>query len=375
MVTMPRERKTAQTDVDARAAQLFKSLVERYLVDGAPVASRTLASSAEVTVSSATVRNVMADLESRGLVASPHTSAGKVPTHRGLRFFIDSLISVRPLDRRGVGRIRGGLDPDMPPNELALTASRLLSQVTRMAGVVTMPRPEHTSLRQVEFLPLSGDRVLVILVVNDRDVQNRVIHTDRTYDETELTRAANFINHAFAGQPLNAIRKGVLESMRDDKARLDAAMQAALDVAAKAFAEGDREDANYVVSGEANLVESLTSIEEVRELFDAFARKGAILHLLDQCLEETEGIQIFIGEESGYRPLDDYTVVTTRYETNGQVAGVLGVVGPTRMAYERVIPAVDVTARLLGVAMEEGASWRSAQPKGDRGSRPGEIAA
>lgn len=352
---MPRERKNAQADVDKRAQQLFKTLVERYLADGAPVASRTLASCADVAVSSATVRNVMADLEARGLVMSPHTSAGKVPTHQGLRFFIDSLISVRPLGERGIGRIRGRLDPDMPPDELALAASQLLSQVTRMAGVVTMPRPEHTALRQVEFLPLSGDRVLVILVVNDREVQNRVIHTERAYDETELAQAANFINREFAGAPLAAIRRGVFQSMRDDKARLDAVMQAALDVAAKAFAASDSDEAGYVVSGEANLVESLSSIEEVRDLFDAFARKGAILHLLDQCLD-TEGIQLFIGQESGYEPLDDYSVVTARYQTKGHVAGVIGVIGPTRMAYERVIPVVDVTARLLGAAMAESAA-------------------
>ena len=351
----PVQKERTHTDVDERSAHLFKSLVERYLEHGAPVASRTLASSANVPVSSATVRNVMADLEARGFVASPHTSAGKVPTHQGLRFFIDSLISVRPLDRRGVGRIRGGLDPDMPPNELARTASELLSQVTRMAGVVTIPRPKQVSLRQVEFLPLSGDRVLVILVVNDREVQNRVIHTDRAYDEAELVRAANFINHEFAGQPLAAIRKGVLDSMRDDKARLDAAMQAALDVAAKAFAASGIESVDCVVSGEANLVESLSSIEEVRELFDAFARKGAILHLLDRCMD-TEGIQLFIGEESGWAPLEDYTLVTARYAAGGRVAGVLGVIGPTRMAYGKVIPAVDVTARLLGLAMAEGAS-------------------
>ena len=352
---MPKRRDSPPGEVDERAQQLLKALVERYLVDGAPVASRTLASGAEVAVSSATVRNVMADLEDRGLVASPHTSAGKVPTHRGLRFFVDSLISVQPLDRRGVGRIRGGLDPNMQPNELALTASKLLSQVTHMAGVVTMPRAGPPSLRQVEFLPLSGQRVLVILVVNDRDVQNRVIHTERAYDEAELTQAANYINREFAGAQLDAIRKGVLNSMRDDKARLDAVMQAALDVAAKAFAQTAENDADYVVSGEANLVESLSSIEEVRELFDAFARKGAILHLLDQCLD-TPGIQLFIGEESGYQPLGDYSLVTARYEANGAVAGVLGVIGPTRMAYDKVIPAVDVTARLLGMAMVAGAS-------------------
>ena len=352
---MPKRRDSPPGEVDERAQQLLKALVERYLVDGAPVASRTLASRAEVAVSSATVRNVMADLEDRGLVASPHTSAGKVPTHRGLRFFVDSLISVQPLDRRGVGRIRGGLDPNMQPNELALTASKLLSQVTHMAGVVTMPRAGQPSLRQVEFLPLSGQRVLVILVVNDREVQNRVIHTERAYHEAELTQAANYINREFAGAQLDAIRKGVLNSMRDDKARLDAVMQAALDVAAKAFAQTAENDADYVVSGEANLVESLSSIEEVRELFDAFARKGAILHLLDQCLD-TPGIQLFIGEESGYQPLGDYSLVTARYEANGAVAGVLGVIGPTRMAYDKVIPAVDVTARLLGMAMAAGAS-------------------
>ena len=352
---MPKKRDNPSDEVDERAQRLLKALVERYLVDGAPVASRTLAACAEVTVSSATVRNVMADLEARGLVVSPHTSAGKVPTQRGLRFFVDSLISVQPLDRRGVGRIRGSLDPNMPPNELALTASKLLSQVTHMAGVVTMPRTAQPSLRQVEFLPLSGQRVLVILVVNDREVQNRVIHTERAYDEAELTQAANYINHEFAGTQLDAIRKGVFDSMRDDKARLDAVMQAALDVAAKAFAGTTEQDADYVLSGEANLVESLSSIEDVRELFDAFARKGAILHLLDQCLD-TPGIQLFIGQESGYQPLDDYSFVTARYEANGAVAGVLGVIGPTRMAYDKVIPAVDVTARLLGMSMVAGSS-------------------
>lgn len=342
-------------DVDDRAQQLFKALVERYLADGAPVASRTLAGSAEVSVSSATVRNVMADLEARGLVASPHTSAGKVPTHRGLRFFVDTLISVRPLGRRGIGKIRGRLDPDMQPKELAATAANLLAQVTRMAGVVTMPRAAQPSLRQVEFLPLSGERVLVILVVNDREVQNRVIHTERAYDEAELIQAANFINREFGGAPLATIREGVLQSMRDDKARLDAALEAVVDVAGKAFPPSHDQDAGYVVSGEANLVESLSSIEAVRELFDAFARKGAILHLLDQC-SESEGIQLFIGEESGYRPLDEYSLITARYEANGQVAGVLGVIGPTRMAYEKVIPAVDVTARLLGMAMADDAT-------------------
>ena len=337
-------------DVGERAQHLFKLLVRHYLADGAPVASKTLAASANVAISSATVRTVMADLEARGLVSSPHTSAGKVPTHQGLRFFVDSLISVQPMDERALGELRGGLDPDMTPNQLVEAASGLLSRVTHLAGLVTMPRQDQVSLRQVEFLPLSGDRVLVILVVNEREVQNRVVHTDRRYDEAELTQAANYVNREFAGQSLGAIRAGVLASMEDDKARLDSMMQTTLDVASKAFA-GDSDDPPYVVSGESNLVESLASIADVRELFDAFARKGAIVHLLDRCME-SDGTHLFIGEESGYRLLDDYSLITARYEVNGAVAGVLGVVGPTRMAYEKVIPVVDVTARLLGAAID-----------------------
>lgn len=338
-------------DVGERAQHLFKTLVERYLADGAPVASKKLASASDLAVSPATVRNVMADLEARGLVSSPHPSAGKVPTHQGLRFFVDSLISVQPMDAQGVGRIRGGLDPDQTPKQLVETASRLLSGVTRLAGVVTVPRAEQMALRQVEFLPLSGDRVLVILVVNEREVHNRVVHTDREYDETELNQAANYINQTFAGESLHAIRKGVLDSMQQDKDRLDSMMQATLDVASKAFAAEEQPDAEYVVTGESNLARTLASVEDVRELFDAFTRKGAILHLLDRCLD-TDGIQLFIGEESGYRPLDEYSLVTARYETRGRVAGVLGVIGPTRMAYNTVIPVVDVTARLLGTAID-----------------------
>ncbi|MYA18122.1 MAG: heat-inducible transcription repressor HrcA [Gammaproteobacteria bacterium] len=343
-------RERANPEVGERAQHLFKMLVEHYLAAGDPVGSKTLASTTGIAVSPATVRNIMADLEARGLVSSPHTSAGRVPTHRGLRFFVDSLISVQPMDARSVGRIRGTLDPDMTPHQLVEAASRLLSRVTHMAGVVTVPRPAQLSLRQVEFLPLSDKRVLAILVVNDREVQNRVIHTDREYHDTELTQAANYINREFGGKSLLAIRTGVLDSMQHDKDRLDAIMQTALDMASKTFAESD-EEAEYVVTGESNLVESLASVDAVRDLFEAFTRKGAIVHLLDRCLG-TDGIQMFIGEESGYRPFDDYTLVTARYEVNGEVAGVLGVIGPTRMAYEKVIPVVDVTARLLGSAID-----------------------
>ncbi len=342
--------KRRSVGIGEREQQLLKLLVESYLEDGSPVASKALASTGDLRVSSATVRNIMADLESLGLVFSPHTSAGRIPTQRGLRFFVDSLISVQPVDAQSVRAIRGELNPDLAPNELVESASNMLSHITNMAGVVTMPRPEQIALRQVEFLPLSGGRVLVILVVNDREVQNRVIHADRDYGEAELTEAANFINAQFTGQSLASIRGEILDSMQADKDQLDALMQTTLDVASKAFSPRAEEENEYVVSGESNLVHNLSNIDEVRELFDAFAEKSAIVHLLDQCLD-TDGIQLFIGEESGYRLLDDYSLISARYEVNGEVAGVLGVVGPTRMAYEKVIPVVDVTARLLGAAM------------------------
>jgi len=344
-------RKQAEDVVDERAQLLFKLLVERYIADGAPVASKMLASSPEIEVSSATVRNIMAELEDRGLVRSPHTSAGKVPTNMGLRFFVDSLLSVRPLDEARVHQVEHELNPDLSPQELVESASNLLSHLTRMTCIVTLPRRDQVALRQVEFLPLSGDRVLVILVLNDREVQNRVIHVDRVYDDTELTQAANFINREFGGLSLLSIRHALLESMQNDKDSMNELMQTALNVASRAFAETDEQSGQQlVVAGETNLLDMSGDTATARTLLDAFSRKGSILHLLDRCLE-SQGIQLFIGDESGYKLLDDVSLVTSPYEVNGELAGVLGVVGPTRMAYQEVIPVVDVTARVLGAAL------------------------
>jgi len=328
----------------------LKVLVEHYLNEGAPVPSKLLAEQPGVEVSSATVRNVMAELEALGLVKSPHTSAGKIPTSQGLRFFVDTLISVQPLDSEAMRQLEEELNPDLSSRELVKSASSLLSHITHMAGVVTLPRKDVVSLRQVEFLPLAGTRVLVILVLNEREVQNRVIHTEREYSQTELQQAANFLNQEFAGESLETIRTLLLESMAVDKNRLDTLMKMALDVAGKAF-EGDETHDDYVVSGERNLLDTDVSTETLKSLFEAFSRKRDILHLLDNCLK-TEGIQLFIGEESGYELFDDYSLVTAPYEMNGEVAGVLGVIGPTRMAYQRVIPLVDITSRLLSHAMQ-----------------------
>ncbi|MCR9279313.1 MAG: heat-inducible transcriptional repressor HrcA [Pseudomonadaceae bacterium] len=334
--------------VSERAQVLFKHMVERYISDGAPVASKVLATQSGIDVSPATVRNIMADLESRGLVFSPHTSAGKVPTHQGLRFFVDSLISVRQPGEREIAELHKELNPDKQPTELVSQASHLLSHITRMAGVVTLPKREVVSLRQVEFLSLSGNRVLVILVVNEREVQNRVIHTEREYSEAELVAAANFINARFAGESLSSVREGLLASMQDDRERMDKLLNTAMDVAGKALEEPEDKDDELVVSGRSNLV--MHSAEAAEEVIEAFSRKGRILHLLDRCLD-SDGIQLFIGGESGYRGFQEVSLVTAPYDVDGEVAGVLGVIGPTRMAYQNVIPLVDVTARVLSAAL------------------------
>ncbi len=340
--------------IGERAQRLLKMLVEHYLAEGTPVASKTLATQPGIDVSPATVRNIMAELEARGLVVSPHTSAGKIPTNLGLRFFVDSLLSVQPLGRGSMQMLRDGLNPDLAPARLAELASGLLAEISRMAGVVTLPRTEQVCLRQVEFLPLTANRVLVILVINERDVQNRVIHTDRPFTETELVQSANYINREFAGESLLNIRAALIAGMHRDKASVDRMMQSTLDMAAKVFdvaATDVSASEGYVVAGETNLFAGPNDSEAMRRLLDAFSRKRDILHLLDRCLS-SEGIQLFIGDESGYDVLGDYSVVTAPYRTNGRVAGVLGVIGPTRMAYQRVIPIVDVTARVLGAALD-----------------------
>jgi heat-inducible transcriptional repressor len=344
-------RKPGDDILDVRAQRVFKLLVEHYISEGTPVPSRRLAAQPGIEVSPATVRNILAELEHHGLVRAPHTSAGRIPTERGLRFFVDSLLHVRPLDDRQVERLRDRLNPDLEPKVLLQSASELLSHLTHMACVITLPHRDQAALRHVEFLPLSGCRVLVILVLNDREVQNRVIRTDRDYDATELNQAANYLNQEFGGMTLAQIRAALITSMRADKEHMDRLLQTALDVAARAFegqtAEGGQE---LVVAGESHVLDFSASTDQVRRLFEAFSRKGSLLDLLDRCAA-SDGIQLFIGKESGFEILEDLSLVMAPYGQGGRVAGVLGVIGPTRMAYQEVIPAVDVTARVLGAAM------------------------
>lgn len=344
-------RGTSEGGLDPRAQQLLRLVVEHYLGDGRPVASKALAELPEIGVSSATVRNIMADLEHLGLVRSPHTSAGKVPTVQGLRLFVDTMLSVEPMDLQQIRHVQQQLDPELSPKELVSNASELLARLTQMTCVVTTPRREGVALRHVEFVKLTETRVLVVLVMQDREIQNRVIHTERSYSEVELTTAANYLNREFAGRPLEDIRQELLVSMRRDKDRMNQLMETALEVASRAFEpEQEKPARGLVVAGENRLLDVTGDLGTVRTLFETFSSKGVILHLLDRCLQ-SDGIQLFIGQETGYAQLDEVSVITSRYEVNGEVAGVLGVIGPTRMAYKDVIPVVDVTARLLGAAL------------------------
>ncbi|RPG32060.1 MAG: heat-inducible transcription repressor HrcA [Gammaproteobacteria bacterium TMED92] len=342
----------AAVDPDPRAKQLLKLLVEHYIAEGTPVASKALATLPGVEVSSATVRNVMSDLESMGLVRSPHTSAGKIPTQQGLRFFVDTLLSVEPWNNDRVREVEAELDPNLSPTELINTASELLSQFTQMTCLITTPRRNQSHLRQLEFLRLDDERVLVILVLNDRDVQNRVIHLDKSFSDQELAQAANLLNQEFGGRPLIEMREAVMASMHADRERMDEVLHSALTMAEGALPadQPNSEAQELVVSGERRLLDFTADTDIARALFDAISRKGRVLHLLDRCLQSS-GVQLYIGQESGYRPLGDMSLVTSSYEVNGQLAGVLGVIGPTRMDYKDVIPVVDVTARVLSAAM------------------------
>ncbi|MBL8260301.1 MAG: heat-inducible transcriptional repressor HrcA [Candidatus Competibacteraceae bacterium] len=340
--------------LNERTQHLLKVLVERYIRDGQPVGSRTLARDAGLELSPATIRNVMADLEDLGYLHSPHTSAGRVPTARGYRLFIDALLNVPPLDHREVEILRRRIDqPVQNGADLARAVSDLLSGVTRLAGIVMVPRRNVVTLRHVEFLPLSENRVLVVLVLNAQEVQNRIIQTRRPYTALELNRAAQYLNGQFAGKGIQQVREALLRDLRETRDSLDRLMQTVVEMAEQTF-ETDPVGEDYVVAGQTHLMQcaDLSDLDKLRQLFEAFNHKSDLLHLFDQCLH-ADGVQIFIGEEAGSSVLQECSIVTAPYTVEGQVLGVLGVIGPTRMAYDRVIPVVEVTARLLAAALND----------------------
>ncbi len=350
------------TQLDPRARQLLRALIAQYIADGQPVGSRTLAKNSGLDLSPATIRNVMADLEEIGLLAAPHTSAGRIPTAQGYRVFVDSLLELKPLDAPQMDALRRELPTQAPTQDLLSGVSSLLSDVTHFVGVVTVPKREEFPFRHIDFVALGGSRVLVILVFADNAVQNRVITTQHVYAPNELEQVSNFLNANYAGLRMSEIREHLKREMRETSQRLHQLMVAAADVTQQAFSDQRPSDqrfpdaggADMLVTGQINLMGSqgLSDMDRLRELFDAFQRKRDLLILLENC-SRAEGVRLFIGEESGFNALDGCSLVTAPYGVEGRVLGVLGVIGPTRMAYQRVIPVVQATAQILSGALNQ----------------------
>ncbi|MFZ5484411.1 MAG: heat-inducible transcriptional repressor HrcA [Pseudomonadota bacterium] len=335
--------------LNERARILLKTLVECYIDEGQPVGSRTLAKQTGLNLSPASIRNIMSDLEEGGYIASPHTSAGRIPTPKGYRFFVDTLLTVKPLGDPEISQLESRLAPD-DPQRLVASASRALSELTQFAGVVLIPHRRQQVFRQIEFIPLSEKRILLIIVTPEGEVQNRVLLTDRPYSESQLVEAANVFNRHYGGQSFEVARARLIEELGHLQADISRLMQAAVQAGSEALG---RIEPNYVLSGEVNLLRTpdlATDMERLRQLFNLFERKTDLMQLLDLG-GQARGVQLYIGAESGVTPLDECSVIASPYEVDGQVVGTLGVIGPTRMAYERVIPIVDITARLLSNAL------------------------
>ena len=337
--------------LDPRAQTLLKTLIERYIAEGQPVGSRTLSKYSGLELSPATIRNVMSDLEELGLVASPHTSAGRVPTPRAYRLFVDTMLTVQPNAEEAevTLAVKNKIKPGEPQKVVAAAAS-VLSSLSQFAGVVLTPRRSHV-FKQIEFMRLSDKRILLIIVTPEGDVQNRIMATQRDYSPAQLTEASNYINAHYAGLSFDEVRRRLreeIDALRGDMTQL---MQAAVTASTETSDDSD----NVLISGERNLLEvaDLSSdMARLRKLFDIFDQKTSLLQLLDVS-SHAQGVQIFIGGESKLVPIEEMSVVTAPYEVDGKIVGTLGVIGPTRMAYNRVIPIVDITARLLSMALSQ----------------------
>lgn len=341
----------AEQEINERAQLLLKLIVERYITDGQPVASKTIAKESPLSVSSATIRNIMADLETRGYLISPHTSAGRIPTTKGYRLFANSLLAYQSIDDQVVNQLQQQISPEKDTSSLLQSTTSLLSRMSKLAGIVSIPVMSQEILRHVEFLPLSGNRILVILVLNEKEVQNRIIHTDQAFSPSELEQVGNFLTSTFHGQPLSTIREELLTNLHDDREQFDHLLKSAISVVEQAFTPEDSEQ-DYLLDGETNLLDIADdkSMDHLRCLFDAFNEKRTVLSLLDKCLQ-ADGVQIFVGDEAGYDVFDGVSVITAPYKQDGKLLGVLGVIGPNRMAYQQIIPLVDISAKLLSKAL------------------------
>ena len=332
--------------LDDRAKLLLKSLVERYIADGQPVGSRTLSKASGLELSPATIRNVMSDLEELGLIASPHTSAGRIPTARGYRLFVDTMLTAQRQELQAPS-----LQPDQPQKVIA-NAAQLLSSLSHFVGVVMAPK-RSSVFRHIEFLRLSERRLLVIIVSPEGDVQNRVLFTEADYSQSQLVEAANYLNANFAGMAIEQVRARVKQDLVKLQGEIAALMQAAVQVSSEALTQ---EEGDVVISGERNLLsvsDFSHDMSHLRRAFELFEQKSQLMRLLDVS-SQAEGVRIYIGGESQIVPMQELSVVSAPYEVDGQVVGTLGVIGPTRMPYDRMIQIVDITARLVGNALSQG---------------------
>lgn len=336
--------------MDERAQILLKTLVEHYVTDGQPMGSKALLQHSGLGLSPATIRNIMSDLEALGFVSSPHTSAGRIPTQQGYRFFVDSLLSMQPLESKQIKQLESTLS-STDQSELITTAADILSELTQFAGMILIPKRKALVFKHLEFMPLSDKRILLIIVSTDGSVQNRIILSDTPYSASSLTEASNYFNAHYSGQTFEQARHKLHGDLKKMQADISHLMTAALEEPNPSQSKNKEED--VIIAGERNLLnvdELATNVITLRKLFDVFEQRSSLLQLLDNS-QKAEGVQIFIGGESGYSPLDECSMVTSPYQVDGQVVGTLGVIGPTRMAYERVIPIVDITAKLLSNAL------------------------
>jgi len=335
-----------------RARRILSAIVDKYIQEGIPIGSKSLSLADNIGLSPASIRNVMSDLEELGFIASPYTSSGRVPTSKGYRFFIDSLLKLQPVEATELERIKKRVNlHDSNSRELAISVSNTLSAITKLAGIVTIPKQQVTRLKEIDFIQLSEKRILAIIVMNETEVENRILQMKRDYSKDELKQASNYINTHYKGRSLSYIKKHLINELMQTKESVNSSMSDLIDIADQVldFTESDE----YIVAGQRRLMDfhELADIKKLRQLFDAFKEKQQLLELLDKSMS-TDGIQIFIGEESGYQMFDNCTLITSPYTTEDGAIGVLGVIGPTRIAYQKVIPIVEIIAKLLGKSLK-----------------------
>jgi len=335
-----------------RARRILSAIIDKYIEEGIPIGSKSLSLADNIGLSPASIRNVMSDLEELGFIASPYTSSGRVPTSKGYRFFIDSLLILQPVEATELERIKRRVNlHESNSRELAISVSNTLSAITKLAGIVTIPKQQVTRLKEIDFIKLSEKRILAIIVMNETEVENRILQMKRDYSKDELKQASNYLNTHYEGRSLNYIKKHLTNELMQTKESVNSLMSDLIDIADQVldFDESDE----YIVAGQRRLMDfhELADIKKLRQLFDAFKEKQQLLELLDKSMS-TDGIQIFIGEESGYQMFDNCTLITSPYTTEDGAIGVLGVIGPTRIAYQKVIPIVEIIAKLLGKSLK-----------------------